>query len=41
MDMDLNSVVEQITRSCKMQSVDEVTYPLSKKPSACSKDALA
>ena len=41
MDRDLNSVVKQIMRSCKVQSVDEVTHTLLMKPSACSKDALA
>ena len=41
MDCDLDSVVKQILKSCKVQSVDEVTHALSMKPSACSKDALA
>ena len=40
-DRDLDSVVKQILKSCKVQSVDEVTHALLMKPSACSKDALA
>ena len=41
MEKDLNTVVKQILKSCKVQSVEEVSHALLMKPSACTKDALA
>ena len=41
MDKDLNSAVKEISKSCKVLSVDKVTHALLMKPSACTKDALA
>ena len=41
MEKDQNSVLKQILKSCKVQSVEEVTHAALMKPSCCSKDTLA
>ena len=40
-EKDLNLVVRDVLKSCKVQSVDEINHALLMKQSCCSKDALA
>lgn len=41
MEKELNTIVKQILKSCKVQNVEEVNHALLAKPNLCNKDTLA